>query len=314
MSRSFEALALAFVLGVSSVASAQALAPETEKAKVLYNEGLDLRDGGDHEGALRLFQVAWSHVRSPVVGLDLAKELVRAGRLVEGLEVAEAIGKLPVAPEETENSAKARTEATTLAESLRTRVVPLKVRVTGMPAIITLDGVTVSAAELENKRLDPGKHTVVVVYASAIRREVLAKEGQPIELAFAEPPPSLATKTELPPEAPKPSYVLAYTGLGVAGAGLVVGTYFGLVAVARANEVRDACSVDGLCPKERESTLHSSRVYATISTIGFAVGAGGLILSGVGFLRAHESKSEAPKTAHVTPFVGLGSIGLSGAF
>ena len=51
---------------------------EVEKARLLYNEALDLRDAGDKKGALQFFLSAFSHVKSPVqAGFQLSLQFVR---------------------------------------------------------------------------------------------------------------------------------------------------------------------------------------------------------------------------------------------
>ncbi len=284
------------------IASADPPPDDVESAKSFYNQGLDLREAGDHIGAMTFFRVAFARVRSPIVGLDLAREHVALGDLVAALTIAESIDKIPVAPEETDKSATARADAVKLTSELQKRVATLEV-VAPADALIVLDGARVTPAEIAHRRVNPGKHVVFVSTTTVVHHDLDLKAGELRKLvveAKAAPAPIAPIPRE---PATKRSYTLTYTGLGIATAGLVAGTITGVLALSRADSVHDRCG-NTSCPSDVGDDVHTVRVLGTTSTISFAVAGGGLLLAAFGYV--HERS--------LTPVVGLGTIGLTGTF
>jgi hypothetical protein len=303
MRRSISACAVIVALFSAAVVHADA----AEHAKTLYNEGLDLRDNGDHAGAKKMFEAALARVRSPIVALDLAREHAALGEVVAAQAVAESIAKIPVAAEETEKSTVARAEAAKLAAELEKRVAVLQI-VTG-PALIVIDGVHVDPVDAARRRVDPGKHTV---HVGLSRYDVDLKEGE-VKRIVVDVPASPVVAPIAPAPAKNdvapPRYTLTYVGLATAGAGLAVGTITGILALSRADSARDKCDADGRCSTDVSRDVSAVRTLGTISTISFAVSGAGLILAAFGYTQVHESKH-----ATVRPWIGVASAGLSGSF
>jgi hypothetical protein len=296
----------AWLVAVALLSSSAAAEESVEKAKTLYNSGLDLRDAGDHKGAKKMFEAALAAVKSPIVALDLAREHVALGELVAALEVASSVAAIPMAPEETEKSALARAEAAKLAVALEKRVATIVVA--GPPnALLVIDGTRVETA---SKRVDPGKHTVFV--GSVLTRfDVDLKEGETKKIVVDTPAPVVVPPPAPPPVVERKSHTLTYVGLSTTGVGLVVGTITGVLAISRADSVRDRCSPSGECAPSASSDLSAVRTLGTISTISFAVAGSGLVLAAFGWVRDSESK---PQHALVRPWLGVGSAGVVGSF
>jgi hypothetical protein len=311
MRRSSElAFALACVL-FASAAGAQTT--DVDRAKVLYNDALEMRDAGDNAGALALLRAAFAKVRSPVIGLELARTHVRMSQLVEANAVVTSIATIPIAPEETENSVAARTEAAKLGVELQKRVATLRVKITGpRPTAIFVDGTETKAFDAPLS-LDPGKHVVFVTLDSAGRREITLAEGESRELTFDLTPKPVAPAPEPPraPPAARPSYTLVYAGLAAAGVGIVVGSVTGVIALSRGATLRDECPT-GRCGADHSDDVNGARVLTTVSTISFAVATGGALVALFGVVRATDT---APaKVGAVQPVIGLGSLGIVGSF
>ena len=103
------------------------------------------------------------------------------------------------------------------------------------------------------------------------------------------------------------------------GAGVVVGSIFGIMAISQTGSVKDQCSATGACPKDQASDLDSAKTSGTISTIGFVVGGVGiatgvvlLVLGGDAPANASLQANAGPVT--VTPFVGADQAGFVGSF
>jgi hypothetical protein len=123
------------------------------------------------------------------------------------------------------------------------------------------------------------------------------------------PPPASPPE----PAAKKPN-TPAYVALGIGGAGLLVGTVTGILAISKSGDCPNK-----VCPTQ--SDLDSAKGMATISTVGFSIGVVGVAVGTV--LLVLGNKSEAPPaqaTAHyqpklsVKPWFGLNSAGLTGSF
>jgi hypothetical protein len=299
MRRSFSAL----LVMAGAMLAATAHADPAEQAKTLYNQGLELRESGDHVGAKKMFEAAFVRVRSPIVALDLAREQVVLGELVGALTTASFIATIPLLPEETEKSAAARADAAKLVTDLEKRVAIIEV--VSAPALIVVDGSRVENAS--HLRVDPGKH---VVYVNLMRYDVALKEGETKRIVVETPKtPEPVDKPIAPRDDARPSYTVTYIGLTTAGVGLVAGTITGIMALSKADSTRDKCDGSGLCGSDVSRDVSSVRTLGTVSTVSFAVAGGGLILAAFGYVRANESKH-----AGVRPWIGVASAGISGAF
>ena len=190
------AWAIPAAVSLPLVASAQAPPQDEPKAIRLMLEGQELRDKGNHAGALEKFRQAYSALPNPVIGLALAQELVTLGKLLEAKETLMNACQLPESDKETAKSKKARVDTALLLVDVATRIPVLQVSVRGVPAgqdmTLEVGGKTVSqAAGDQGIPLDPGSYEVV---ARTETRSEQRKEVQPrerdrlrIELTFSNP-------------------------------------------------------------------------------------------------------------------------------
>jgi hypothetical protein len=188
-------------------------------------------------------------------------------------------------------------------------------------AAIGLDGRPVS--------IDPGEHTLVfeapgqppvekklVVHeAEKDRRETATATG-PGPATAAPPPPGLPAL----PVAPQGSswstsktLAIVAAGLGVVGVG--VGTGLGLAAISSKNQEKTDCPSAG-CPgpnhAQAVNDYNSAHSDGTISTIGFAAGAGLIAVGAVLWFTApsHTEQATLPLGLRFVPVVGAGSGGI----
>jgi hypothetical protein len=314
-------LAIVASVGVARVSFA---ATDAETAQTLYDQGLTLRDGGDDAGATKLFELAFAKVPSPIIGLDLAREYEKLGRLLDALKIVETIAAMPRLPEETERSTAARAEAAKLGVTLPPRIATLTVTVSGPgsdTATVIVDGAVVPpSAKGQPHKMDPGTHVIVIASEKELRREVTLAPGEtrafPIVLEAAPAPAPIAgpAPANASPYSSRSLGPLGYVGFGLAGTGLIVGTITGFMAIHKSSELRDGCRADGNCPPSEADTIHQARVLGNYSTGAFAVAIGGTLL-GVYDLITHErTPPKTTTTGTVQPWVGVGSIGVVGAF
>ncbi|MGZ3476462.1 MAG: tetratricopeptide repeat protein [Polyangiales bacterium] len=301
-------------------------------ARKLYNQGRELRDKGNIEGALEKFKQAHALAATPITGYELGKTHMQLGQLVQAREAFLSVARVAVTKDESKNSAKAREESEKLAEELRTRIptvrVTLKSLATGAVASVSIDGTTLPQNAIAVPyAVNPGKHEIVVTVVDAegsATEHVEVKEGEArdvevnvvalVPVKKVAPKPVVATPPA--PEPKKSVSTLTYVGFSVAGVGIIAGTVTGIMSLSKASTVKDQC--DGTrCPRTVQSDLDSSKSLGTISTIAFGVGIAGLAVGVIGLFTSGSSSEPAPKAASkpfVSPYVGGLSAGIHGAF
>jgi hypothetical protein len=110
-----------------------------------------------------------------------------------------------------------------------------------------------------------------------------------------------------------------YIGFGVGGAGLLVGAVTGVLSLSKAGNLSTSCPHNSCPPGDPQDSLDSAKTTATISTIGFIVGAVGvgvgvaaLVLGGSSGSAEIKAKAKAP--VRIQPQIGLGRVGVIGEF
>src|SRR5262249_51813370 len=88
----------------------------------------------------------------------------------------------------------------------------------------------------------------------------------------------------------------AYVALGLGVAGIGVGTVFGLLPASKKGDLDNVCSADKVCPPSKQHTIDSANTIPTVSTVGFVVGAVGVLVGGYLYFAARPTK--AASTAH----------------
>jgi hypothetical protein len=313
-------------LGQPRVPTAQ----ELETARTLFKEGRELRAKGDLPGALEKFQAAHALGNTPVTGIELARTYVAIGLIVEARETCLSIARIPVAGDETEKSAEARASAASLAEDLRPRIPTLLVHVAGLApgekARLLVDDVAVPEAAIgEAQKVNPGRHEVVVRAGEgpAARQVRGAAEVSPGEVgqitltlpAVVMPLPAGAPADERPQAARGPS-TLALLGLVTGIGGAATGLVTGLVAINKKNQVASECqNKNCINGTQGVSDLQTARAWATAANVSFAVaGAGALTFVLARLLASDRGPAASPARVDVTPWVGLGAVGVHGRF
>ncbi len=320
----------------SRLAFAEPTAAEKETARSLMKEGRAKREAGDHKAALEAFVGADGLMKLPTTGLEVARSQMDLGLLVEARDTFLRVARIPPQPNDPAPFDEARKQAETFASDLETRIPTIKLSFSGVPEgakiDVTIDGVAISAGVLKAPlKVNPGKRIVVAVSGGVKRKhDIELIEGETKELAIdltpsgedekpvEAPPPPPAPETPKPAEPPSGLGTVTWIGIGVAGAGILVGSITGLMAMSKTSSAKERCE-DTRCPPETHDELGSARTMATISTISFGVAAIGAGAAVFGLLTRGPSEP-APKSAHigplreVRPLIGVGSIGIGGSF
>jgi hypothetical protein len=319
-----------FALTIASTAIAgNPSAEDFATARALYKQGKDLRAAGDLKGALEKLTAAHALGHTPLTGIELARVEVQLGLFVEAREVCLGVGRLAVESDETPRSAEARKDAAKLAEELRPRVASLRVHVSAPAAIVTIDGKAIPAVALGQAwTVNPGHHVIAahVEGGATVSSTTDIGEGQSSDVSLE--PPAAPIVVEKPKETnllqpPPPSTEkksglggLVIAGISVTSAGLVLGAVGGLVAISSKDDLASKCVVLGgvyQCSQPAFGEIDGARVAAGLSTAGFCLAGGGLVLLIVGLV-THTSPSNSMRGLRILPDLGMNHVGVTGAF
>src|SRR5258708_6843334 len=249
---------MASVLAVQlapSLALADPTSADRETARVLMQQARELRAKGDPREALKRFRAADDIMHVPTTALEVARTEVALGLLVEARDAIAAIRLTPSTPSEPAPFKEARTNADELDASLNGRIPALTITVKGAPAgetpSVTVDGAQLPAGVLGLPRtVDPGHHVVVAKTAhgeGSVEVDVREGDQKPVEVALvatSSPGPDEPSTSEPAPETPPPATtshsptVLTWLGIGLAGAGVAVGSVGGALSLSKTSALK----------------------------------------------------------------------------
>ena len=280
-----------------------------QAARQAYSEGTEHFNMGRYAEALESFQRAYALRANPVVQRPLAECHERLDHIAEAIAGFEAyLAGVPNAPD------RAAVEARLTA--LRQR--PGRVAVSSTPpgALIVVDGNATTDRTPAEVSVAPGTHRITlraesfdateqtVEVSPGARAEVTvalaARSPEPAPTQIAEPTPTPTTTpaalepTDRPRRGPSPA---VWVAAGVAGAGLIAGTVFGVMALSDANDYE-------LNPTR--DTYDRGRTNALISDIGFGAAILGATVAVVVYF-AGRGRAERPAAAQAVR-IGPGSL------
>jgi hypothetical protein len=333
---------LAGAMAISSLAHADPSAADKETARGLMNEGRADRDKGDLKAALKAFAGADALMHVPTTGLELAKAQVAVGQLVEARDTALRVTRMPANAGEPAPFKAARDAAAALNDELGTRIPSLTINVKnvpdGMTPTVTVDGADVPAAALgQPRKLDPGHHVIAAKAGTADGKQeidVAEKDAKQVTIELPEQsaaPPPAGDETKPAGDQPTESSgggnkLMIYGGFGLAAAGVIAGSITGVLAISKANSVKNSgqCQNGNVCSNAEDGDISSGKTMATVSTISFIAGGVGAVVGIIGFFvgggdSAPSTKPSEPpaadqSSARITPWIGLGSAGINGTF
>ena len=100
-------------------------------------------------------------------------------------------------------------------------------------------------------------------------------------------------------------------GVGVGGAGILLGSVTGVMMISKQGDLDDGGCVNGHCYTDQSAAVDSYNSLRTLSTIGFVVGG---LAGGTGLVLLLTAPKQSDSTASVRGWVGVGSVGLEGSF
>jgi hypothetical protein len=309
-------------------------------AKKLEKEGIAAADSGDCANAVKkLDKAAEALTLSHTVQLKAAKCAEKNGRLIDAAGRYETIAKTP-----TTNKAEqgAQEEARKASKALEERIPTVVVELQGVDALskvtLTLDGEPFPRTKVGVRHpIDPGDHTLEGTLERAGEEPIQTRqpffvnerESVPLPFRFVRAAPKSATPTA-PDGAsggatPSEDYwammkhkrgtqrTIGWIVVGTGGAAIVAGGVTTGIALGVKGGLDDKCP-EQRCPPDAHGDLDTYETLKTVTTLLFIGGAVGM---GVGVALIATSPGErtlGSPAPRVTPYVGLGSAGVTGNF
>lgn len=313
-------------------------------ARDIGMEGVEAYEAGDYLKAKERLERAYAVLPVPSLALWSARALEKNGLLLEASErYLEATRLSTEGAGEAQVQIDAQAEAEEERDALRARIPKVIVDIQGAPleeVEVMIDGAAVARALYGAGRpSNPGEIKVVAKWGEReIAGKVTLKEGdeKKISLNFnnsAAPPPARAStpestgapapQQEAPTQAGATSSpqdtpprrsgsgqrVVGWIGVGVGSAGLVFGGITGFLAMQKNDKLSENCP-DRVCGRESKVDRWMYNNFRIMSSAGLI--AGGVVAATGITLLVTAPKNES--TAFVSPYVGLSSAGVKGAF
>jgi serine/threonine-protein kinase len=307
---------LGFQLGVVHSALAAANEQDRVAAQALFEQGKELIAAGRHVEACSKF--AESQRLDPGIGtqFNLADCYERVGRFASAYALYVDVAARSKTAGQAQREAVARERAEALKPKL-TRlviVIPDQVKVEGLE--VQRDGNAVGSAQWGLPiPVDPGVHRVLVKAPGKKSWEgsvEVPNDAQHHALSVptlmdAPEEPNTQTAARMDTGAEDGAWPLQKTlglvagGVGVVGLG--VGGFFGLRAINKNKDSKQYCDDDNNCLDQGFRYREDARSAGNIATVGFAVGAVGLIGGAVLFFTAPSGEVASQSALRVLPSV-----------
>jgi hypothetical protein len=267
-----------------------------DAARKAYSQGEKAFGEGNFSAAYEGFQKANEQIASPHALYWMAKSLDKQDKTAEAVAAYE---KLLADPDATKVGDEKLLDAKTRVDELKLKLVAVVNLVTSPAgASVSIDGNPEPGTTPLTLKLQPGPHKITVVASGFETKEVdfEARAGdrseqrielmaKPAPLPPAPPPPIEPVSTPTPPPpVEKRSMVPAYVTLGIATAGAVVGTVFGLKALSAKSDFKDRPTTSSADDTERNALI-ADMAFGVAITLG---------VTGIVLLTSDE---EAPKEA-----------------
>ncbi|HSC86436.1 MAG TPA: hypothetical protein VLC09_04170 [Polyangiaceae bacterium] len=288
-----------------------AQAQTSAAAEELYRRGVADFQAGRYDLACRELADSYRMEELPGVLFTLATCEARSGRVASAS--AHYRDFLEFVDKSTPQQRLAQAERAAVAQQERAALVPeipyltlVVPRDWPSGVVVTWDGTVLGPTMLGHEMpVDPGAHVLGVRTGEGGYRDETIRltrgEHRSATLVLPEAPARAAAPVE--PSSDAAGWKWLAGGVGVAG--IAVGTVAGIVALEQKSIVDDHCQ-GSVCDDDGLAAVEGGRAAATVSTIGFGVGAAGLVTWLV-LLASTGSNDAALKAGPAQRAAGLGS-------
>ena len=293
----FVALASLLIASAASAAEPEPSERDRNIARESVYQGDDFTKRGDFKRALEAYRRANDIMQVPTTAIEVVRASLKLGLLVEALAACEQTAAFPQQSGERAPFTAARNEALKLMTELHARIPQLSIAVrtpTDVEPQVVVDGKALRPYAQSTQ--NPGHH---IVDASApglvsAHDEFDLIEGQTkrVELVLT-PAVTAAAATK----SGGTYWPLAFSGLGLALAGVATGSVTGMLSLNAANELSQVCRPDASCPPNLglESTNDRRNTFATVATIAFAAAGVGAVVGLPSLIVSVRAKKDAPR-------------------
>jgi len=301
----------------SSTASA---ADSVGRARQHFTRGVKLYEEDDFRTALIEFNRAYELAPNWQVLYNIGQASYQLRDYANALKTLEryvAAGGASIAPDR-------RQQVDREMEELRGRVAHVTFLSNVRGAELTLDDVALGATPFAGPELvGAGRHKVTaskVGWGAATRVvDIAGGDNLTIALELREESAPQSRDAGALVETHKPSYAPAVVTGAIGVAGVAVGALFGAAAINNHSTLSGECSATRQCPYGSQSEIDAFSRNGLVSTIGFGVGAAGLVVAIVLLVTERAQAGKVPPATgespvHGGPWIGPGGAGLSGAF
>jgi hypothetical protein len=295
-------------------------------AKTNYTEGEAKLAAGDYAGAYRSYKAANDLIPASVTLYKMALCLDKQNKTADALAAYESfLGSNP--PEKFQDKV---VDARARVADLKKKVGPPTVAIMSDPlgASVTIDGVAQVGVTPMDVKLAPGSHKIRVATSgyAGVTKEVTVEAGVPktvdvtlpkeqaVATAVTPKPVSETPATgEVPatmpsePAAERRSNVVGYALLGVAGAGLVVGSVFGIQALGDKSDFNGGEKTTSKADSAEKNALIADMAFGAALTLGITGAV--LLISNSGGSTTGQEKSAPRQALQVVPVISLGRAG-----
>lgn len=303
-------------------------AEERARARALMDLGDARFEAKNYASALEQYRAADEIMGVPTTGIEVGRTLERLDRLLEAREALRKVSEYPQRPDEPKPFASARQRADRLLSDIAPRIPRVTLQVDGLPPstepTITWDGQAVERSRIGGYlEANPGRHRVVAVASGFpdVARDITLAEGQALQVALTfGQAPAVVTKGETPsrpatpvsPAAPPPARqpVLLWVSVGVAVAGVTVGSVAGARSLSLTKAAKRHCE-DTRCTADASEDIDSAKTLANVSNVAFGVGVAALGVATWQFLSHRAKTKEQPR---VEARLGWGTVNVAGVF
>jgi PEGA domain-containing protein len=334
---------------MAKASTAHAAPNPSDDAQRLASDGIQLAASGDCTNAVDRLARAEELVHAPTTAVPLGICDIQLGKIIAGTELLFRVLNETFPASAPPAWIEARRRAKSALDVAEARIAKIRIHLDRPPGAldglqVTIDDQPMSLVLLDNDRpTDPGTHHISVKeegYSTA-EADVSLVDGQTqaitLRLEPLPPPPAAPPGTGAPVEASnvsegrvaqisgRPPDAAMTSGsvdssstpglvaLCVAGAGVFVGTGFGVAALSTKSSLDSVCS-GKVCPQSSQADIDTLHTDAALSTAGWGVAGAGAVAGVILLLTARGHDRVGAAHADIRPWVSPASMGLLGSF